>query len=389
MSAYLKREHEVVRRAVKKFAEREVAPLVKKMDEENWYPRELIRKLGEQGYMGMLVPAEYGGSEFDSMSYVIAIEELSYYSPALGVFIEVQNSLAGETLAKYGTGEQKEKYLPKLASGEWTAAYALTEPGAGSDAAAVRTKAEKRGDHYVINGSKIFITNGAYADFVIVYARTGRLEDRHRGITAFIVDKDTPGFKVASKIDIMGIRGTGTAELLFEDVEVPEENVLGEINKGFYIAMDALNSGRLAIAAVSVGLARRAYDESLRFATQRKAFDKLIIEHEGVGFKLADMVTEIEAAKLMVYHTAYLRDKGASYYKEAAMAKLFASEVAVRVAREAVQIHGGIGYSKESIVEMLYRDAKLMEIGEGTSEILRLVVYRALMKEMGVKPTRR
>lgn len=381
MNPYLTEEHIVLRKEVRRFSEEEISPIAKKIDIENYYPRDLIRKLGELGYLGMLIPMEYGGSEMDMIGYCIVLEEIARCSPSLAIFTEVQNSLVGEIIFKYGTEDQKKRYLPRLSSGEITGAFALSEPGAGSDAAAISTRAIKESNGYVINGSKLWITNGAYADFIILFARTGKPEERHKGISAFIIDKDTPGFKVANTLDMMGIRGTGTSELVFEDVNVPSTALLGKEGKGFYIAMDALNSGRIGVAAISIGLAQRAFEESLKYAIQREAFGKRIIDFQAIGFTLADLATEIEAARLLTYQAAYLKNRGLNYAKEAAMAKLFASEIAVRAADRAVQIHGAFGYSKESMVETLFRDAKLMVIGEGTSEIQKLVIYKRLLQE--------
>ena len=380
MSMLLNEEHKLIRESVREFVEKEVKPIERKMDVENWYPRELLKKLGEMGFLGVDVPEEYGGSGIDTLGYMIILEEISRISPAVGIITEVQGSLVAGGIAKFGTEEQKEKYLSKLVSGEWVGSYALTEPGAGSDAAAITLTARKEGDVWVLNGTKMFITQGTVCDVAIVFARTGDLRERHKTITAFIVERNMKGFKVGGKIDVMGIRGTGTAELVFEDVEVPESNILGGLNNGFKIAMNLLNIGRLAVAAISVGLAQGAFDESLRYSTERKAFGVKIAQHQAISFYLAEMKTLIEAARSLTYNTAVKRDRGEDIVVDAAMAKLFASRVAVKVSDLAVQIHGGLGYSKDSLVEKLYRDAKLMEIGEGTSEILKYVISKRILR---------
>ena len=380
MQTLLTDEHKLIQQTAREFTENEVKPIERKMDQENWYPRELLKKLGEMGFLGADTPEEYGGSGIDSLGYALVLEELSKVSPAVGIITEVQASLVAGGIATYGTEEQKEKYLPKLVSGEWVGSYGLTEPGAGSDAANLKLSARKEGDHWVLNGTKLFITQGTEADVVIVFARTGPQEQRHRTITAFIVEKGMKGFRVGSKLEVMGIRGTGTAELVFEDVEVPEENILGQLNGGFKIAMELLNVGRLSVAAISTGLAQGALDESIKYATEREAFGVKIAKHQAISFYLAEMHTLTQAARLMTYDVALKRDKGLDISMDAAAAKLFASRVAVKVSDLAVQIHGGFGYSKDSLVEKLYRDAKLTEIGEGTSEILKYVISKKLLK---------
>ncbi len=373
-------EHRLIQQSAREFTENEVRPIERKMDQENWYPRDLLRKLGEMGFLGADTPEEYGGSGIDSLGYVLVLEELSKVSPAVGIITEVQASLVAGGIALYGTEEQKEKYLPKLVSGEIVGAYALTEPGAGSDAANLKLTAKKEGDVWVLNGTKLFITQGTEADVIIVFARTGDPKERHRTITAFIVEKNMKGFRVGSKLEVMGIRGTGTAELVFDNVEVPEENILGQLNGGFKIAMELLNVGRLSVAAISVGLSQGALEESIRYSTERKAFGVKLAQHQAISFYLAEMHTLTQAARVMTYDVAVKRDKGQDIVMDAAAAKLFASRVAVKVSDLGVQIHGGYGYSKDSLVEKLYRDAKLMEIGEGTSEILKYVISKRLLK---------
>ncbi|MGB9729160.1 MAG: acyl-CoA dehydrogenase family protein [Thermoprotei archaeon] len=373
----------VVRTTARRFADSEIESIASKIDKDDIYPLDLIRKMGKEGYLGMMAPQEYGGSPMDMLSYSIVIEEFSYSSAAIGIITEVHNSLVEAVISKYGTNEQKERYLPKLASGEMIGAFALTEPGGGSDAANLKLKATRVGNEYVLNGTKIFITNAAYADLFIVFARTGRQEDKHKGISAFIVERNTKGFKVGNKIKTMGIRGTGNSELIFEDAEVPSENLLLGENQGFKIAMDALNDGRITVTAISLGLARRAFDESFRYALQREAFGKPIAEHEAISFMLADMATEIELTRSMLYRVAKLRDKGIRCVKEISMIKLYAAQMAMRLTNMAVQIHGGYGYSSDFIVERLFRDAKLMQIGEGTDEIQKMVIYKELLRASG------
>lgn len=379
MSVFLSEEHNLIRETVREFVEKEVRPIEGKMDKENWYPRELLYKIGEIGLLGAEVPEEYGGSGIDTLGYVVGIEEISRVSPAVGIITEVQGSLVAGGIAKYGTEEQKEKYLEKLVSGEYVGAYALTEPGAGSDAAALSLTAKKEDDTWILNGTKLFITQGTVADLAIVFARTGDPRERHKTITAFIVERKH-GFKVGSKLEVMGIRGTGTAELVFDNVEVPEENMLGQLNGGFKIAMELLNSGRLCVAAISTGLAQGAFDESINYAVQRKTFGVKIAEHQAISFYLAEMYAKTSTARNLTYEVAVKKDKGQDISLDAAVAKLVASRIAVEVSDLAVQIHGGFGYSKDSLVEKLYRDAKLMEIGEGTSEILKYVISKRLLR---------
>lgn len=373
----------VVRITARRFADSEIEPIATKIDREDTYPIDLIHRMGKEGYLAMMIPQEYGGSPMDMLSYSIILEEFSYSSAAVGIITEVHNSLVGAIISKYGTEEQKQRYLPKLASGEIIGAFALTEPSGGSDAANLKLKATRVGDKYVLNGTKIFITNASHAGLFIVFARTGKQEDKHKGISAFIVERNTKGFKIGNKIKTMGIRGTGNSELIFEDVEVPAENLLLGENQGFKIAMDALNDGRITVAAISLGLARRAFDESFKYALQRETFGKPLAEHEAISFALADMATEIELTRSMLYRVAKLRDKGIRCVKEISMLKLYAAQMAMRVTNMAVQIHGGYGYSSDFIVERLFRDAKLMQIGEGTDEIQKLVIYKEILRSSG------
>ena len=379
MPVFLSEEHNLIKETVKEFVEKYVRHIERKMDKENWYPRNILRELGKLGLLGAEVPEEYGGSGIDSLGYVIGLEEISKVSPGVGIITEVQGSLVAGGIAKYGNEEQREKYLEKLVSGEIVGSYALTEPGAGSDAASLSLSAKKEGDVWILNGTKLFITQGTEADIAIVFARTGDPKERHRTISAFIVERKH-GFKVGSKLDVMGIRGTGTAELIFDNVEVPEENLLGTLNRGFKIAMELLNSGRMCVAAISTGLAQGALDESINYAVQRKTFGVKIAEHQAISFYLAEMYAKTSAARSLTYEVAVKKDRGEDISLDAAVAKLIASRIAVEVSDLAVQIHGGFGYSKDSLVEKLYRDAKLMEIGEGTSEILKYVISKKLLK---------
>ncbi len=373
----------VVRTTARRFADSEIEPIATKIDREDAYPIDLIQRMGKEGYLAMMIPQEYGGAPIDMLSYSIILEEFSYSSATIGIITEVHNSLVGAIISKYGNAEQKERYLPKLASGEMIGAFALTEPGGGSDAANLKLKATKVGDKYLLNGTKIFITNASHAGLFIVFARTGRQEDRHKGISAFIVERNTKGFKIGNKIKTLGIRGTGNSELIFEDAEVPVENILLGENQGFKIAMDALNDGRITVAAISLGLARRAFDESFKYALQREAFGKPIAEHQAISFMLADMATEIELTRSMLYRVARLRDKGVKCLKEISMIKLYAAQMAMRVTNMAIQIHGGYGYSSDFIVERLFRDARLMQIGEGTDEVQKMVIYKELLRSSG------
>ncbi|WP_163099585.1 acyl-CoA dehydrogenase [Peribacillus alkalitolerans] len=369
-------EQEMMRKMVRDFAQQEIAPFVEKM-EEGEFPRELIKKMGELGLMGIPVPEAYGGAEMDFVSYIIAIHEISKVSATLGVILSVHTSVGTNPILYFGTEEQKQKYVPKLASGEYLGAFCLTEVSAGSDASSLKSKAVKSGDHYVINGSKVFITNGGEADVYIVFATTNP-EAGAKGVSAFIVEKDTPGLVIGKDEHKMGLHGSRTVQLSFEDMKVPVENLLGQEGEGFKIAMANLDSGRIGIAAQSLGIAEGAMEHAIAYAKERKQFGKPIALQQGVGFKLADMATNIEAAKLLVYQAASLRSEGKACGKEASIAKLFASRTAVETSIEAVQVFGGYGYSKEYPVERYFRDAKITEIYEGTSEIQRIVINKYL-----------
>ncbi|GLH64039.1 acyl-CoA dehydrogenase [Parageobacillus sp. G301] len=377
MNLHFTEEQEMMRKMVQEFAQTEIAPFVERM-EQGEFPRPILNKMAELGLMGITVPEEYGGAGMDFISYIIAIHEISKISATVGVILSVHTSVGTNPILYFGTEEQKKKYVPKLASGEYLGAFCLTEPGAGSDAKSLKTKAVRQGDYYILNGSKIFITNGGEADTYIVFARTDPNEKGSRGISAFIVEKDTPGFIIGKDEKKMGLHGSRTVQITLEDAKVPAENLLGEEGQGFKIAMANLDVGRIGIAAQSLGIAEAALEHATAYAKERIQFGKPIAEQQGVAFKLADMATAVEAAKLLVYHAAFLRAQGLPCGKEASMAKLFASRTAMENAIEAVQIFGGNGYTKDYPVERLFRDAKICEIYEGTSEIQRLVISKYL-----------
>ncbi|CAG9612048.1 Acyl-CoA dehydrogenase [Bacillus rhizoplanae] len=369
-------EQQMMRKMVRDFAQKEIAPFVPTM-EQGVFPREVLKKMGELGLMGIPIPAKYGGAEMDFISYILAINELSKVSATIGVILAVHTSVGTNPILYFGTEEQKQKYIPKLAAGEYLGAFALTEPGAGSDAGSLKSRAVRCGDEYVINGSKVFITNGGEADTYIVFASTNP-DAGTRGISAFIVEKDTPGLIVGKDEHKMGLLGSRTVQLTFEDMKVPAENLLGEEGQGFKVAMANLDVGRIGIGAQSLGIAEAALSCATDYAKERHQFGKPIAAQQGLGFKLADMATAVEAARLLVYRAASLRAQGLPCGKEASIAKLFASKTAVEVAIEAVQVLGGYGYTKEYPAERFFRDAKICEIYEGTSEIQRLVISRAL-----------
>ena len=370
-------EQQMIRDMVRDFAKTEIEPFIERM-EEGQFPREILKKMGELGLMGTTAPESLGGSEMDFTSYIIAINELSKVSAVIGVILSVHTSVGTNPILYFGNEAQKQKYVPKLASGEYLGAFCLTEPNAGSDAGALKTRAVKDGDNYVINGSKVFITNGGEAEVYIVFASTD-LEKGSRGISAFIVEKDTPGLIIGKDEHKMGLHGSRTVQLTFENMVVPAANLLGVEGEGFKIAMANLDVGRIGIAAQALGTAEAALEAATNYAKERIQFGKPIIANQGVGFKLADMATAVEAARLLVYRAADLRSKGLPCGKEASMAKLFASKTAMDVAIDAVQIFGGYGYTKDYPVERYFRDAKVMEIYEGTSEIQRLVIGKHLM----------
>lgn len=373
-------EQQMMRKMVREFAEEEIAKFIPMMEEEDQFPAELIPKLAELGLMGIPIPEKYGGAEMDFTSYIIAINEIARVSATVGVILSVHTSVGTNPILYFGTEEQKQKYVTKLASGEYLGAFALTEPQAGSDAGAIRTTAVRDGDHYILNGSKIFITNAGAADTYITFAVTNP-ELGKKGISAFIVEKDTPGFTIGKKEKKMGLHGSNTCELIFENARVPKENLLGQEGDGFKIAMANLDVGRIGIAAQSLGIAEAAFEHARQYAKERKQFGKSIASNQGISFKLADMATQIEAARLLVYRAASLRDQGKPTGLAASMAKRFASDTAMYVTTEAVQIFGGYGYTREYPVERLFRDAKITQIYEGTNQIQRMVIARHILEE--------
>jgi alkylation response protein AidB-like acyl-CoA dehydrogenase len=376
----LSEEQLMIQQAARDFAQTELKPGVIERDEHQKFPTEQIKKLGELGFLGMMVDPKYNGSGMDSVSYVLVMEELSKIDASASVVVSVNNSLVCYGLEAYGTEAQKEKYLKPLASGEKIGAFCLSEPEAGSDATSQQTTAEDMGDYYLLNGTKNWITNGSTASTYLVIAQTHK-ELRHKGINAFIVEAGTPGFTIGPKENKLGIRGSDTHSLMFNDVKVPKENRIGEDGFGFSFAMKTLEGGRIGIAAQALGIAAGAYELALEYSKQRKSFGKPISDHQAISFKLADMATQIEAARMLVYKAAWLKDQGQSYTLAGSMAKLFASKVAMDVTVEAVQIHGGYGFVKEYHVERLMRDAKITQIYEGTSEIQKMVISRSILSK--------
>lgn len=364
---------------VKGFAEREIKPNMMNWDESQEFPLHLFKKLGELGLMGVLVPQEYGGSGFGYHEYVTAIAAVSKVDGSIGLSMAAHNSLCTGHIHQFGSEGQKQKYLPKLATAEYIGAWGLTEPNTGSDSGNMKTIAEKDGDYYIINGAKNFITHGISGNVAVVIVRTGEARDSH-GMTAFIIEKGTPGFAGGRKENKLGMRASETAELIFEDCRVHKDNIIGNPGEGFIQAMQVLDGGRISIAALGLGIAQGAFEAALQYSKERHQFNQPIAKFQGISFKLADMATKIEAAKLLVYQAAHLKNKNKPVSKESAMAKLYASEIAVEVANEAVQIFGGYGFTKDYPVEKYYRDVKLCTIGEGTSEIQKLVISRALLK---------
>jgi butyryl-CoA dehydrogenase len=372
-------QQQMIQKMAREFAEKEIKPVASKFDEEASFPAEIVKQLGELGFMGMMVPEELGGAGLDCVSYAIAIEEISRGDASIGVTMSVNNSLACQPIFDYGTDEQKQKYLPDLACGAKLGAYSITEPEAGSDAGNVQTTAVLDGDHYVINGSKVFVTNGGKADVVILFASTNK-EAKAKGISGFIVEKGMPGFSAGKKEDKMGMRGSDTSELIFEDCRVPKENLLGKEGQGFKIALSTLDGGRIGIAAQAVGIGQACLEASIQYSKERKQFGRAICEFQAIQWILANMATELEAARYLTYKAAFVKEKGRRFSKEAAQAKLFASEMAVKASIDAVQVHGGYGYMKEYDVERYFRDSKLTEIYEGTSEVQRLVIAANLLR---------
>jgi alkylation response protein AidB-like acyl-CoA dehydrogenase len=379
MNFELTEEHKMIRDAARDFAQTELLPGVIERDENQTFPTEQIKKLGELGFMGMMVSPKYGGAGMDTVSYVLAMEEISKVDASCSVVMSVNNSLVCWGLETFGTEAQKEKYLRPLASGEIIGAFCLSEPEAGSDATSQSTTAIDKGDHYLLNGTKNWITNGSTASVYLVIAQTD-VEKKHKGINAFILEKGAEGFVVGSKENKLGIRGSDTHSLMFTDVKVPKENRIGEDGFGFTFAMKTLSGGRIGIASQALGIASGAYELALQYSKERKAFGKEIYKHQAIAFKLADMATEIEAARLLCLKAAWLKDTGQNYDTLGAMAKVFASETAMKTTVEAVQVHGGYGFVKEYHVERLMRDAKITQIYEGTSEIQRIVISRSILK---------
>jgi butyryl-CoA dehydrogenase len=379
MQFLLSEEHEMIRKMVRDFAKNEVEPTAAERDEEERFDRAIFDQMGELGLCGIPWPEEYGGIGGDYLGYVIAVEELSRVCASVGVTLSAHTSLAGWPIFKFGNEEQKQNFLRPMAEGKKIGAYGLTEPGSGSDAGNMKTTAKKDGDHYIINGSKIFITNAGDAEIYVVFARTD-IEAGSRGVSAFIVEKGTPGFSFGKKEKKLGIRSSPTLEIIFEDCRVPAENLLGKEGEGFKIAMMTLDGGRNGIAAQAVGIAQGALDASVNYAKERKQFGKPIGVNQGIGFKLADMATKVEAARLLTYQAAWRESEGLPYGKESAMSKLFAGDIAMEVTTDAVQVFGGYGYTKEYPVERYMRDAKITQIYEGTQEIQRLVISKMLLK---------
>jgi alkylation response protein AidB-like acyl-CoA dehydrogenase len=369
----------MVAQMVRDFARREITPHMMDWDETQEFPIDMFRKMGSLGLMGVLVPEAYGGAGFGYLEYVTAIAELAKVDGSIGLSMAAHNSLCTNHILQFGTEEQKQKYLPKLATAEWIGAWGLTEPNTGSDAGNMRTVAVKDGDHYVLNGAKNFITHGKSGQVAVVIVRTGNVGDSH-GMTAFIIEKGTPGFSAGKKENKLGMRASETTELIFTDCRIHQSQMLGKQGEGFIQAMKVLDGGRISIAALSLGIAQGAFEAALRYSKERQQFNKPISEFQGISFKLADMATKIEAAKLLTYRAADLKNKGLNVNKESAMAKLYASEIAVEIATEGVQIFGGYGYTKDYPAEKYYRDAKLCTIGEGTSEIQKLVISRSILK---------
>jgi alkylation response protein AidB-like acyl-CoA dehydrogenase len=380
----LTEDQEALRKEIRQFAAREIAPHVMEWDEKSEFPAAVVKKLGAMGLLGVIFPAEYGGAGMGYVDYVLAIEELSAVDGSIGIIVAAHNSLGTNHIFLAGNEEQKRKYVPKLASGEWLGAWGLTEPGSGSDAGGARTTAVRKGDKWVLNGSKTFITNGSYADTAVVIAVTDKSKGTH-GLSAFVVEKGTKGFRPGKKENKLGLRASDTAELIFEDCEIPAKNLLGVEGEGFIDSMRVLDGGRISIAALSLGIARGALDAATKYVKERRQFGRAIAEFQGIQWKLADMATELDAARLLTQRAAVLKDSGRTVTRESAMAKLFASEVAVRICNEAVQLFGGYGFIKDYPAEKFYRDVKLCTIGEGTSEIQRMVIAREILK---VQPSR-
>ncbi|PCJ81586.1 MAG: acyl-CoA dehydrogenase [Flavobacteriales bacterium] len=378
MNFELTENQQMIAKMIQDFGEKEIKPDMMKWDETQEFPVEVFRKLGELGLMGVLVPEEYGGSGLGYMEYVTTISEVSKICGSIGLSLAAHNSLCTGHIQQFGNEEQKKNWLPKLASGEWIGAWGLTEPGTGSDAMRMKCTAVEDGDDWVINGTKCWITNGKSGNIVVVLVRTGELLDSH-GITTFVIEHGTPGFSSGKKEDKLGMRASETVELIFDNCRVPKENVLGKTGEGFVQAMKVLDGGRISIAALALGIAKGAYEASVKYSKEREQFGRPISDFQGIAFKLADMATQIEAAELLTFQAADMKNRGEKVSKHSAFAKYYASEVSVRVATDAVQIYGGYGYTKEFPVEKYYRDSKLCTIGEGTSEIQKLVIAREIL----------
>jgi alkylation response protein AidB-like acyl-CoA dehydrogenase len=377
----LDEQHQLLRKTVREFCEREVRPHAKAWDAEERFPKEIVPKLAELGLLGIRIPVEYGGAGLDTVAYALCIEECARVDGSLALTIASHNGLGTGHILAYGTEAQKQRYLPKAACGEWLAAWALTEPGSGSDSAQITTTAVRDGDDWVLNGSKMFISQGRVGGFCVVLARTNRDVSAHRGITAFVVDRDTPGYTAGNSIHKYGCRASDTAEVTLRDVRLPDSQRLGKEGRAFYDTMQILDTGRISIGAMAVGLGRGAFSMALRYAKERRAFGKSLGDFQAVQWMLADAQTRLDAAELLVLRAAWLCDQGLPYTRESSMAKLFASEVATKVCNDALQIHGGYGYTREFDVERHLRDVKLCEIGEGTSEVQRMIIARHLLRD--------
>jgi len=380
MNFELTEEQKMVKETIRDFAEAEIKPGVIERDEKAEFPTEVIQKLGELGFMGMQVPEQYGGTEMDALSYVITLEEVARVDASTCVIMSVNNSLFSNPILKFGSDYLKEKYLPQTASGEKLGAYSLSEPVSGSDAKAMLTTATRDGDSYILNGVKNWVTNGISSDLVVVFAKTDK-DAGHKGISAFVVEKGWEGFSTAKKEDKLGIRGSDTCELMFENCRIPAENLIGEEGQGFKIALATLDVGRIGIASQALGISQGALERAVQYAKEREQFGKPIGMFQGVGFKLADMATRVDASRLMVYRAAWLKDQGKPIGEKASMAKMYASDTAMFVTNEAIQVHGGYGYVREFEVERMMRDAKITQIYEGTNEIQRLVISRHLLAD--------
>jgi len=379
MDFTLSKEHQLARTLFKEFAEKEIKPYAQEIDEEERFPVEALEKMRKYKFMGIPYPKEYGGAGCDTLTYEMCIEEISKVCATTATMLSAHTSLGTWPILKFGTPEQKAKYLPKLCSGEYLGAFALTEPNAGTDASAQQTRAVLEGDHYVLNGNKIFITNAGYADTYIVFAMTDKSKGNH-GISAFIVEKNFPGFSVGKKEKKMGIRGSSTCELIFENCIVPKENLLGQEGKGFVIAMATLDNGRIGIAAQALGIAEGALDETIKYVKERKQFGRPLAKFQNTQFEIADMVTKVKAAQLLMYRAAVAEDTQKSYSQEAAMAKLYCASTAMDVTTRCLQLHGGYGYTREYPIERMMRDAKITEIYEGTSEVQKMVISKYALK---------